>query len=147
MRRLDDILRGEGIAHVDVVKVSANGGELAALRGMEVILRRDRPALLVDLTAVADNATGFESSDLYAFLAKLGYQIESLPAEPPAEPNEATGELGEVAPDGKRFTLLTVSEARLLASSHEATSRRAVPVASQHRLTQELTSDARSQGL
>ena len=91
MRRLDDILRGEGIAHVDVVKVSANGGELAALRGMEVILRRDRPALLVDLTAVADNATGFESSDLYAFLAKLGYQIESLPAEPPAEPNEATG--------------------------------------------------------
>jgi FkbM family methyltransferase len=50
-------------------KVDTEGHELATLRGMERLLRRDRPALVVE-----DN-----DREVYAFLAALGYQPEKVP--------------------------------------------------------------------
>lgn len=65
--RLDDLPLPHPVA---LVKVDAEGHELAVLRGMRRLLERDRPALVVE----ASDAEG-----ALAFLAPLGYRMRALP--------------------------------------------------------------------
>ncbi|MGP3925522.1 FkbM family methyltransferase [Streptomyces sp. 8N616] len=46
---LDELLEGLRLTDVGLIKVDVDGSELAVLRGAERILRRDRPALFVEL--------------------------------------------------------------------------------------------------
>ncbi|MEV6316176.1 FkbM family methyltransferase [Streptomyces sp. NPDC051776] len=46
---LDDLLDGLRLADVGLIKVDVDGSELAVLRGAERTLRRDRPALFIEL--------------------------------------------------------------------------------------------------
>ncbi len=57
---------------VKLVKIDAEGHELAVLRGMTGLLKRDRPALIVEVSSA-------ESSE---FLRGLGYTMEKLAGSP-----------------------------------------------------------------
>jgi FkbM family methyltransferase len=57
---------------VALVKIDAEGHELSVLRGMEMLLRRDRPVLIVEVSSS-------QSSD---FLGQRGYRVEKLPGSP-----------------------------------------------------------------
>lgn len=62
-----------GIPHaVRLVKVDVEGHELQALQGMEQLLRRDRPRLIVE----------GRDTEVAAFLAGLGYRFTETPQSP-----------------------------------------------------------------
>jgi FkbM family methyltransferase len=71
--RLDDWLpAGE---HVDVIKLDVEGAEYLALRGMEAILRRDRPDLVIEITDSFLQEMGASAAAVHAFLSGLGYRM------------------------------------------------------------------------
>ncbi len=67
VRRLHELMHlfAEG-RRIAAVKIDVEGGELAALRGMSEILRRDRPALIVEIASASVGA-------VTGLLKSLGY--------------------------------------------------------------------------
>jgi FkbM family methyltransferase len=64
---IDEYVEAQGVGAVDVIKIDVEGAELAVLGGMNEVLRRGRPRLLVEVThAVA--------GELFAHLGELGYR-------------------------------------------------------------------------
>ena len=57
---------------VSVVKIDAEGHDHVVLRGMEALLRRDHPALIVET----------DSPEISGLLQGMGYQAEHLPESP-----------------------------------------------------------------
>lgn len=68
-------LDGLGLRDVGFIKIDVDGGEPAVLRGAEGILRRDRPALFVELEARIQPI-----APVVGFLADLGYAGWVLPS-------------------------------------------------------------------
>jgi FkbM family methyltransferase len=66
---LDSIMPAKRVA---LIKIDVEGHELQALRGMQRLLRRDRPRLIVEGT----------SEEVSAFLAELNYQFDQFPQSP-----------------------------------------------------------------
>ena len=91
LRRMDDILSEVG--HVDVVKVSSNGFDVAGLRSMESVLRRDRPLILIDSWPSAAVNPRHDRSELREFLTGLGYRLKLLQREDSGPMR--TGEIAE----------------------------------------------------
>jgi hypothetical protein len=69
--RLDTLLGGNE-RPIRFVKIDVEGHELAVLRGASALLRRDRPALLVEVSGDPDAERG-PAHELFALLAGLGY--------------------------------------------------------------------------
>ena len=62
------------ISHVDLLKVDVDGPDLQVLQGAAGILKRDRPAVVVESSAFSREAgTSFEA--MFEFLSQLGYSI------------------------------------------------------------------------
>jgi FkbM family methyltransferase len=72
--RADDLVEGP----VDVVKLDVEGGELAALRGMERFMTAERPphALFLECNPVLLERAGSSKNELLAWLRERAYQVE-----------------------------------------------------------------------
>lgn len=64
---IDEYVEAQGIGAVDVIKIDVEGSELAVLRGMNDVLRRGRPKLLVEVTQAV-------AGELFAHLGERGYR-------------------------------------------------------------------------
>ena len=74
LRRLDGLLPEELAVHL--AKIDVEGYELFVLRGMENILRRHRPAVILEFNSTALGWHGQNTgADLLAYLTGLGYGI------------------------------------------------------------------------
>jgi FkbM family methyltransferase len=76
--RLDDAL--DPGRRVDLLKLDVEGGELAALRGAEALVRRWRPRILFECTESGLSAHGVTAAEVHAWLTSHGYEVY-LPAE------------------------------------------------------------------
>jgi FkbM family methyltransferase len=76
--RLDDLIHGEGLARVDVIKMDIEGAETAALRGAEETLRQFKPVLLIELSDRSLQHQGTSSRELLGLLEKQGYRVFSF---------------------------------------------------------------------
>ena len=72
--RADEVVAGP----VDVVKLDIEGGELAALRGMERLLTARTPPRRSSWSAIpsCSSAPGLVADELLAWLAAHGYEVE-----------------------------------------------------------------------
>jgi len=75
LRPLDAVCRELAIERVDVMKIDVEGAEAALLRGAEQIIRRDRPAILLEVNQEALANQGSSATDLLAWLESAGYTI------------------------------------------------------------------------
>jgi FkbM family methyltransferase len=72
---LDSFVRREALATVDAVKIDVEGAELHVVRGMRGLLEGgQRPVLQMEFNASALAAAGSDPDELYASLARHGYQ-------------------------------------------------------------------------
>lgn len=77
--RLDDLLAGERFEGRPVlIKCDVEGAELLVLRGAESFLRRAAPVLLISVHPPVLPAYGHCTTDIEAFLKRLGYEIRVL---------------------------------------------------------------------
>lgn len=78
--RLDDLLADHPLPRLALVKVDVDGPELAVLRGARATLQRQRPALLVELSAFQGDH-GTRPEDLFGFLEEAGYRAWGAPRQ------------------------------------------------------------------
>lgn len=92
VRRLDDLVRAEGLRRVDVVKMDVEGAELAVLEAADRVLRRHRPVLLLEVNEKALQHQGASGAALERFLRGHDYALFAFdPASGrpvPARPDE-----------------------------------------------------------
>ena len=76
---LDDYCRRHGIPRIDIVKLDIQGGEMAALRGMEGLLRESRVDAIFTETFFVPHYEGAPLlHDLWAHLQARGYGLFTL---------------------------------------------------------------------
>jgi FkbM family methyltransferase len=76
---LDDFCDGHGIAHVDILKMDVQGGELMALRGATALLERAAIDLVyceVLFAQLYDEGAGFD--EVWRYLERFGYALYGL---------------------------------------------------------------------
>lgn len=73
VRTLDQLAREQGLERVEFVKADVEGAELAVLRGGARTLRRDRPALLLEIEDRHLEKYGSRPADLVRHLGEYGY--------------------------------------------------------------------------
>jgi FkbM family methyltransferase len=72
---IDTVAEARGLSRCDLIKLDVEGGEFAALRGAERLLRRCRPVLYLELNAHWMRHFGWSVRDLLHYLAPLGYEL------------------------------------------------------------------------
>jgi len=81
--RVDDVLEAD--AHVDVVKIDIQGADHRAVIGMERLLARCRPVLLVEFWPRGIDELGDQPVDVLSYYRSLGFSITSID-QPGADP-------------------------------------------------------------
>ncbi|MCB9683112.1 MAG: FkbM family methyltransferase [Alphaproteobacteria bacterium] len=71
---LDDFTRDHGL-QVDVLKCDVEGAELKVLQGGVATLRRDKPALMVEILRKWCKPYGYHPNDILTLLRGLGYEV------------------------------------------------------------------------
>ena len=71
--RLDDIVPPD--LPIGFIKIDVEGGELAALKGGETILNRDRPTILFECAQSGLKAHNVSQSEIYEFFHAHGYSL------------------------------------------------------------------------
>lgn len=76
---LDDYVAESELQRVDLVKLDVEGAELFALQGMEQVLDRHRPLLLVEVCRETTARFGYDPRDLWTLLHdRFGYSAWSI---------------------------------------------------------------------
>lgn len=75
MRTLDEYVKGQGIDHVDLLKMDIEGAELEVIRGASRFLRRrPRPIIVCELIDQLTHLWGYEPGETIAHLSELGFE-------------------------------------------------------------------------
>jgi len=83
---LDHLAERVDLKRLDVVKIDAEGSEVAVLRGACEILARERPLLLTELLDASLRGQGVDRADLFEVLEPLGYEYWVFGANGVVEP-------------------------------------------------------------
>ena len=83
---LDALVEHRRVEPPNVVKIDVEGAEMEVLRGMEQVLRKWAPAVIVELDDSTVTACETKASTCRAFLHELGYGTELLPGSYPDGP-------------------------------------------------------------
>lgn len=77
---IDDWIAQNNLPNIDFIKLDAEGMELAALRGAENLLRRDRPDLAIEFNPHTNDGFGHGSSrELFDMLTQYWDEIYAIP--------------------------------------------------------------------
>ncbi|MGC1240485.1 MAG: FkbM family methyltransferase, partial [Chryseosolibacter sp.] len=71
---LDEVMGGPSAPRIDFIKVDVEGSEWAVLKGSAQILRRYRPALMVELNEETAAKAGYKVTDMMSWLREFGYE-------------------------------------------------------------------------
>lgn len=82
---LDDALASRGIKRVDLIKLDVDGHELDVLAGGRLVLARERPAIIMEMSPYTLEERGQSMSTLVEMLAGLGYRFSDLRGRPFAD--------------------------------------------------------------
>jgi len=75
---IDELVRKEPAARVCLMKIDVQGAEERVLRGAQVTIQRDHPAILVELDDEALRQMGSSAERVVTWLMNLGYVIQRL---------------------------------------------------------------------
>lgn len=78
---LDNLLEIERLTRLDFIHLDAEGYETFILRGAREVIRRFRPAMMLEYCPAHMARAGLLSEDLKAELDGLGYAIHALPGQ------------------------------------------------------------------
>jgi FkbM family methyltransferase len=93
---LDETCETKGINRIDFIKLDIEGGELNALRGATSILKRDRPALMIEINERTYNNAGYTISEVKSLLDDLKYRPYQIGKRGKLEPAVTLPTLGNV---------------------------------------------------
>jgi FkbM family methyltransferase len=77
LQPLDDLAQHLQLPRIDLIKIDIDGHEPAMLRGGEQLIRRDRPAIIIEFAQANLFSAGSDVLRLQAQLHDLGYQLHN----------------------------------------------------------------------
>jgi len=69
----DDWFKTSGLKKISLIKLDIEGSELAALKGMRVVLEEQKPALVVEINPETLSQFGLKPLDIYNYLNQLNF--------------------------------------------------------------------------
>lgn len=72
---LDRLVEAQGLDHVEVIKIDAEGAEPAILRGARRTIERCRPLLLIEIVDAALRGQGYHREELLQLLESFGFRL------------------------------------------------------------------------
>jgi len=78
IRRMDELITELGIERIDIVKMDIEGAEHEALLGMEELLKKCHPILVVEVHNLYLPQFNSTAEKLLSWLSGLGYKIETI---------------------------------------------------------------------
>jgi len=75
---LDDWCRDKRLSRWDMMKLDAEGSELAVLRGAQGALEQFRPVMIIEINGIVLQQAGISSTEVVDFLTTRGYRLFSL---------------------------------------------------------------------
>jgi FkbM family methyltransferase len=107
---LDRLVREAGVGRIDFIKLDVDGHECAVLRGGAETLKRDHPAIILELApyVLGKGDDSFES--LIALLCQLGYRLQEMTSRQPLPSDPAA--LGRLIPDGGSMNVVALPVAQ-----------------------------------
>jgi len=75
---LDDVVASESVGRIDFIKIDVEGSEWAVLRGSQQVLRKDKPALMVELNDETAALAGYKVEDMMKWLKGFGYSPNQI---------------------------------------------------------------------
>ncbi len=75
---LDGVLEAQGVDHVDLLKIDAEGAEELILTGARSLLSRSRPTVIFEVNPAAARSFGLSKGAAWDILEKLGYRFFSV---------------------------------------------------------------------
>lgn len=75
LKKSGDTIRKVISKKVDFMKIDIEGSEMKALKGMEEVLREDKPIILIEINKKALNNAGSSPLEVARFLENLGYNF------------------------------------------------------------------------
>lgn len=81
LKTLDGVLEEQGVDHVDVLKIDAEGAEELILSGASALLRRSRPTVVFEVNERASVALGGSGRGAWNCLQAVGYRFFSIRAD------------------------------------------------------------------
>ncbi len=76
LKRLDDVIPTD--QHVDFIKMDIEGAEVLALRGMQELLKRDKPTIIMEYWPRRFKKLGTTVEELFEMLGALGYTFSDI---------------------------------------------------------------------
>lgn len=75
-RKLDTLIKDYKVPHIDFIRMDIEGGEIIAIKGMQTILKRYKPKVLVELHC--DVAGSDAIKNLLSLFIRFGYQVDCI---------------------------------------------------------------------
>ena len=75
LARMDDVAATDNWPRIRLIKLDIEGAELSSLRGMERILREDRPYLTVEWNSSAAAGFGYHPRETVGFLREIDFEL------------------------------------------------------------------------
>ena len=72
---MDDYIEKRGISRISLIKIDIEGSEMLALKGMQRILERFHPKILIELKEETFTNSGYQAKNIIDFLVKAGYNM------------------------------------------------------------------------
>ena len=75
VRKLDDLVKEEGLSRIDVLKLDVEGAEKRVLDGARNVLARFRPLVLFEAQDAALGKQGSSRAEVFDFFTSVGYRL------------------------------------------------------------------------
>ena len=70
---LDDYIEKRDISRINLIKIDIEGSEMLAIKGMQRIIERFHPKILIELKEETLTNSGYQAKNIIDFLVKAGY--------------------------------------------------------------------------
>ena len=71
---IDDWFKTSGLPKIDIIKLDIEGSELSALKGMNEVLQKQKPILIVEVNPETLSMFNLKPSDIYDYLKQLNFE-------------------------------------------------------------------------
>jgi FkbM family methyltransferase len=74
LKSFDEEFDGFGVTSVDFIKLDIEGGELGALKGLQTVLSKFKPVVMVEINKKTYQAAGYEPTTIFDFFQERNYK-------------------------------------------------------------------------
>ncbi|HOX84317.1 MAG TPA: FkbM family methyltransferase, partial [Chryseolinea sp.] len=78
LKVLDDMMSELKITRLDFIKIDVEGAEMLVLKGSKEVIKKFRPAVMIEINDATYEAAGYSVADVKSFFKELNYSLHII---------------------------------------------------------------------